>query len=135
MYEQGREEEMFRNLAKKYSLDPTIFGLSPTPVALLSASQAGIATTSLSFGQPTPLGSGSSFGMVSPASSSYGSSFGGFGQTFGSAGQSTAGNASFGGLASAPVQSGFGAMTSPSQSAFGMTTPFGGQSPFGAPRR
>jgi hypothetical protein len=142
---QGREEEMFRNLARKYSLDPSVFGLSA--VSSVSATggiiQPGIAGTPLAFGQPTPLGGGSSFGMALPATPSFGSPAVAFGQTFGSAGASAMGNPSFGALANAPAQASFGspqgvfgAATPFGSSTTGSTsTPFGTSSPFGAPRR
>lgn len=127
---------MFRNLAKKYSLDPTVFGLSSTPsvAPIGSISYPGVAGPPLAFGQPTPLGGGSPFGMAMPTATSFGSPAGAFGQTFGSAGSSAMGSPSFGALAGTPVQAGFGALASP-QGAFGATTTFGGASPFGAPRR
>lgn len=127
---------MFRNLAKKYSLDPTVFGLSSTPsISTISAiTPQGISGTPLAFGQPTPLGGGTPFGMVLPSTPPFGSPPGSFGQTFGSAGASAMGSTSFGALAGAPAQPGFGALASP-QGAFGASSPFGGSSPFGAPRR
>ena len=135
MNNQGREEELFRNLAKKYSLDPSIFGLSSaSTVSTNSATTPGISGMPLAFGQPTPLGGGTPFGMVLPSTPSFGSPPGAFGQTFGSAGASTMGSSSFGALAGAPAQPGFGALASP-QGAFGASPPFGGSSPFGAPRR
>ena len=130
---QGREEEMFRNLAKKYALDPAVFGLSSVPSAIGAMSPPGIAGTPLAFGQPTPLGGGSPFGMA-PSATPFGSPPVAFGQTFGSAGAIAMGGASFGALANAPAQAGFGALSSP-QGAFGASPPFGGPSPFGAPRR
>ena len=133
---QGREEDLFRNLARKYSLDPTVFGLSSTPSvrAIGGIAQPGITGTPLAFGQPTPLGGGSPFGMVLSTAPSFGSSPSPFGQPFGSAGASAMGSPSFGALANAPAQSSFGSLASP-QGTFGSPTPFGGSSPFGAPRR
>ena len=77
---QGREEEMFRNLAKKYALDPAVFGLSSVPSAIGAMSPPGIAGTPLAFGQPTPLGGGSPFGMA-PSATPFGSPPVAFGQT------------------------------------------------------
>jgi nucleoporin NUP42 len=127
---------MFRNLARKYSLDPSVFGLSTAPsvAAVGGMSQPGIAGTPLAFGQPTPLGGGSPFGMVLPTAPSFGAIPGAFSQPFGSAGTIGMGSPSFGTLANAPAQASFGSFASP-QGAFGASTPFGGSSPFGAPRR
>lgn len=153
---QGQEEQLFRNLAKKYNLDPSVFGLSASQAENGTGAQPpGIAGSPLAFGQPTPFGGGPTFGMSSPAPSfggaalsggfagSSSSSAGGFGAGFGAAaGAIPFGSASFGALAQAPAQSGFGALAqAPAQSSFGgfgspptaSATPFG--SPFGAPRR
>ena len=62
----GNEEQLFRNLARKYNLDPTIFGLSPTPPA--SAVPFGQPSTSGGFGQTSqPFGTPSTpgFGQTS----------------------------------------------------------------------
>ena len=130
---QGREEELFRNLAKKYNLDPTVFGLSATHSGpALLASPPGITPSALAFGQPTPLGGGTAYGMASPPAPSFGTGLGGFGQTFGSAaGASTFGTTSFGALANAPVQPSFGGLAASNQSG----PMFGSPTPFGAPRR
>ena len=125
-------------------MDPSVFGLSATPSAVgLGASPPGIAGSPLAFGQPSHLGGGPTFGMSSPPVAAFGgasgggfnmtSSVGGFGQGFGSvaAGASPFGSPSFGALAQAPAQSGFGSFSSPPPAA--QATPFG--SPFGAPRR
>ena len=119
----GQEEKLFLNVAKKYNLDPSVFGLSATPT--LSSSSGG-------FGKPSTLGGGPTFG--SPQQSFGGASVGGFGaaatpapgQGFGSTSSASAfGSQGFGALA----QSQFGSPPPP-------TTPFGGtSSPFGAPRR
>jgi hypothetical protein len=127
---------MFRNLAKKYNLDPTVFGLSAAPSgSALLASPLGIAPSPLAFGQPTPLGGGTAFGMGSPSAPSFGSGVGGFGQAFGSAaGASPFGSPSFGALANAPVQPSFGDLAASHQGS--STGPlFGSPTPFGAPRR
>lgn len=135
-FSQGREEEMFRNLAKKYSLDPTVFGLPAAPsVPALLTSPPGIAPSPLAFGQPTPLGGGTAFGMGSPPAPSFGAGSGGFGQTFGSvAGASPLGSPSFGALANAPVQSSFGGLATSHQGSLSGSM-FGSPTPFGAPRR
>jgi hypothetical protein len=127
---------MFRNLAKKYSLDPTVFGLSAIPSGTpLLASPPGIAPSPLAFGQPTPLGGGTTFGIGSPTVPSLGAGVGGFGQTFGSAsGSSPFGSASFGALANSPVQPSFGGLAASNQGSSSGPL-FGSPTPFGAPRR
>lgn len=154
---QGQEEQLFRNLAKKYNLDPSVFGIPSTPaIAAFGTPPPGIAGTPLAFGQPTPLGGATAFGMTSSPgatafggamSMSAGSSTGTFGQSFSTASNAVAspfGSQSFGSLAQTP-HSGFGALASqapPSSAGFGgfgsaptapQTTQFG--SPFGAARR
>jgi hypothetical protein len=141
---QGQEEQLFRNLAKKYSLDPSVFGLQPAPApTVFGAPPPGIAGTPLAFGQPTPLTS-PQFGSPAPFGTSTPSS-GTFGQTFGSAATAPTpfGGQSFGALAQSPV-AGFGSLAAqapptPFSGGFGSvaaanTSPFGA-SPFGAPRR
>jgi hypothetical protein len=152
----GSEELMFRNLAKKYNLDPATFGLPPAPVSsgfgsVPSATSAS-APSPGGFGQqPTfggtsqaspfsPVGSGG-FGHASPLGVGPGSGFGGHSSNpassapvFGSSpsgGSSPFGSSSFGSIAqsSAPVQGGFSGYGSPSPA------PFGASTPFGAPRR
>jgi hypothetical protein len=126
---QGNEEKMFRNLSKKYNLDPSVFGLSSVPGSAFGSGSSG------GFGQPSPLGGGPTFGvaqpntpLVSPPTS------GGFGSTqgpgFGSArGTSNLGSISFGALAAqSPPVPGFASFSS-------TATPFGSPTPFGAPRR
>ncbi|CAJ1954588.1 unnamed protein product [Cylindrotheca closterium] len=144
----GQEEQLFRNLAKKYSLDPSAFGLPPAP-------------TAVGFGSPAPapasFGQASSFGAASTSTFGGSSGFGqpsqmGFGSP-GAAGSSTAfgsgmsgaqGTSSFGSLAQSPSPSPFGnssmggggfgspapAFGAPSSMGFG-----GGSTPFGAARR
>ncbi|KAI2494209.1 hypothetical protein MHU86_20312 [Fragilaria crotonensis] len=53
----GQEEKLFRNLAHKYKLDPSVFGLSQTSNP--SASTSGFAG---GFGQASQLGGGNAFG-------------------------------------------------------------------------
>jgi hypothetical protein len=47
---QGKEENMFRNLAKKYNMDPSVFGLSSTPTNSFSVAPSGIAASIGGFG-------------------------------------------------------------------------------------
>jgi len=138
----GNEEQMFRNLAKKYNLDPSIFGLSAAAPAGGTFGSPSIEGTP-GFGQPSVLGGVSAFGGsgASPfggsTSSGGGGGFGQFasspapGQGFGStAGGSFGGVSSFGSLAQSPsAAGGFGAFSSPAPAPFGTSTPFG------APRR
>ncbi len=148
----GSEEQMFRNLAKKYQLDPAVFGLQATPVAITPTPSLG------GFGHISALGGGSTFG---PSSASLGSPLrtslgGGFGQTsslgsgfsqalptsghvFGASSSPGLGTSSFGALASfgsPPAPAGFGSPSAPSGfgSSSGGFNAFG-SSPFGAPRR
>lgn len=126
---QGKEEHMFRQLAKKYNLDPSVFGLSPSPVAPAGFGSPALSTGFSSpggFGSPSVLGGGPVFGGAAPSASPFGASSGGFGQSaggFGSAsGTSFSTGPSFGALAHAPGVGGFG-------------SPPAGIAPFGAPRR
>ena len=133
----GQEEQLFRNLAKKYNLNPSVFGLSAAPAGAFGAPSPGIASSPGGFGQPSALGGTPTFG--SPPPSFAGAAGGGFGgaattpgQGFGSAsGASPFGSQGFGALAHSPAPAGFGSYGSPP------ATPFGGSnaSPFGAPRR
>ena len=153
---QGNEDQLFRNLAKKYNLDPSVFGLS--------TAAAGFGGSSPGFGQPSSLGGSTMFGsggnVTSTGSSAFGSSStgSGFGQpsTLGGGipssgfGSTTVGvfsatnTSSFGSLAQSPAP--FGGATQQAQSGgFGSTfggnahNPVGGfgaqSSPFGGPRR
>jgi hypothetical protein len=147
----GNEEQMFRNLAKKYQLDPSVFGISSVPATGAFGSQQPQAPPS--FGHQSTLGSGpATFGQsagfgqtaVSPGFGGQAGSSPGFGgsggHAFGSGGSSTAGS-SFGSLAhtspspfGAPASSfgapsGFGSPAGAGAGAFGQATPFG------APRR
>ena len=128
----GNEEQMFRNLAKKYNVDPSIFGLG---------------STATPFGQPSSFGSNAptSIGAVFNAQSGFGS--------ISKSNQSSTGSGSFNSKTNA--SSGFGTQgvfSSPSASeAFGnmggglqsfgstnVTSPqfsFGSSTTFGAARR
>jgi nucleoporin NUP42 len=139
---------MFRNLAKKYQLDPSVFGLPAAPAGGFGTPQT--APGPAGFGQQSTLGGGSSpFGQTSgfgqPPSVGFGGGSmgvsGGGGSTFGAASGSTFGGSSFGALAQSPSPSPFGAAPS---GGFGTPAPsfgapaagFGGApTPFGAPRR
>jgi hypothetical protein len=135
----GKEEQMFRNLAKKYQLDPSVFGITTTAASPRPGFGSSAATPA--FGQPSTMGSGAT---------PFGQSSGTFGQSssFGGGASSISGPKSSGQPFGAGATSGFGA------SGFGSLaqsnpSPFGGQSsgfgapspafrtpsPFGAPRR
>lgn len=132
----GREDHMFRNLAKKYNLDPSVLGVSagaPAP-----SPGFGSPSATPAFGQASPMGTGTS---------PFGQSSGGFGQpsTFGG-GPKPSGTSTFGsGMTSSFGSSGFGslAQSSPSPFGVGQSSGFGApaasfgsvSSPFGAPRR
>lgn len=137
----GNEEQLFRNLAKKYNLDPSAFGLPPAPAAGGFGSSA-----PTGFGQASALGSAPAFGGPSgfgqPSQMGFGSTnTAGSGMTFGSGMSSAQGTSSFGSLAQAPSPSPFG--SSSMGGGFGSPAPtfgapsmgFGGSTPFGAPRR
>ena len=136
----GNEEQMFRNLAKKYGLDPSVFGVSAGPPAL-SSTPGGFGSPSGGFGQQSMLGGGgmsSTFGGASPFGS--GNASGNtFGQStpFGASSMYSAGSQGFGALAqsSGPSAFGAGAPSSGFGSIGGGGGAFGGASPFGAPRR
>jgi len=120
----GQEEKLLRNLAKKYNLDPTTFGLTAAPVSagtttFGSSSMMGQAATP--FGQPPTVGT---FGSMANQPS----------QGFSSFGQASQGATGFGPSSNntaQPAPSGFGS--------FGNTGGFGSSptptTPFGAPRR
>lgn len=158
----GYEEQMFRNLAKKYNIDPTHFGLSAFPpnqgAATAFGSPPGPTSVGGAFGQTATLGGGGGMGLgVAPpthtfgSASTMGSGFGqttplGGGTTFGSAAASAStfgsaspgfGTSSFGSLAqtSAPNNAfggGFGSIAAGA----GTTPGFGMPAPFGGgPRR
>jgi hypothetical protein len=156
----GNEELMFRNLAKKYQLDPSVFGLTPAPAAGFGSPQPGASPGG--FGQSSVLGGGSTFGGgpgMGGSPSPFGGQSGGFGQqsamgavaapgatagghTFGAETVTSGFGASgFGNLAHSSSPSPFGAPSpapgfgSPSQGFGASSGGFGGASPFGAPRR
>lgn len=107
---QGNEEQLFRNLAKRYNLDPSLFGLSATPSMTSTPAPTGFGATS-GFGQPSPLGGGA------PTFGSSPSPFGGGGVSSSSPGFGQPSTVGFGG-GSAPT---FGA------GSLGVSTPtFGG---------
>jgi len=129
----GNEEQMFRNLAKKYQLNPSVFGISPTAPA--PPSGFGSSTATPAFGQQSMMGSPSPFGQSS----------GGFGQapSFGAMSASKASGQTFG-SGTTPgfgASGGFGSLAQSSPSpfggqSFGAPSPaFGSPTPFGAPRR
>mmetsp|Transcript_15304 Transcript_15304/g.44239 ORF Transcript_15304/g.44239 Transcript_15304/m.44239 type:complete len:1601 (+) Transcript_15304:988-5790(+) len=130
----GQEDQLFRNLAKKYNIDPSMFGVSaaaPTPAA---GGFGGAVTSPGGFGQQSALGGGSLFGSPPVAAAP---SAGGFGQTapIGSGapgfGSSTgAGGSGFGSLAQSGGGGGFGAAAAPAAGGFGG---MGGGGGFGSP--
>jgi len=137
----GNEEQMFRNLAKKYQLDVSVFGISPSS----QAASFGSPVATPAFGQASKMGGGSPFGQ-SPGGFGQTSSLGAgtgmssstpTGQTFGSGSTAGFGVSTFGSLAqsSSPFggqPSGFGS----GNSGFGaMPNAFGSPTPFGAARR
>jgi len=141
----GKEEQLFRNLAKKYNLDASAFGLPPAPAASGFGSPAPGPTA---FGQASTLGGTSTFGGSGGFGQTSQMGFGstsntGSGTAFGSGMSSAQGTSSFGSLAQAPSPSPFGSAPamgggfgSPAPG-FGATSSmgFGGNTPFGAPRR
>jgi formiminotetrahydrofolate cyclodeaminase len=127
----GNEEQLFRNLAKKYNIDPSMFGVTNnTPAASFGSSST--------FGQPSAPATSSGLGSSAFGQSSALGSSGGFAQSFGqtsgfgamSSGQSS-GFASF---SQSAQGTGFGGLS-------GSTPSFGGggfgttSSPFGSARR
>lgn len=103
----GQEEKLFRNLAHKYNVDPSWFGLGPAPSP--APSMGG-------FGQASVLGGGSVFGGGTPAPAPA------FGSPSGLGSNSTF-SGGFGSI-SAPLSGGFGGSTP--APAFGNPSPFGG---------
>jgi len=97
----GKEEQLFRNLAKKYNLDPKMFGIqgeapapaAPAPFGSASQSGSGFGQASSGFGggvpTSTPFGGGSSVGM--------GSAFGQTSGLGGGGGVGTGSGSTFGG--------------------------------------
>ncbi len=122
----GHEEKLLRNLATKYNIDPSTFGLSPVAPAAGTTPGFGSppASTAPSFGQSSPMGSGGGFGNMS------GTPTQGFG-SFANQSQSTTGFGSFGGSAPAPSPGGFGSFGN-TGGGFGSSSP---ATPFGAARR
>ena len=145
----GKEDDMFRALAKKWKLDPSVFGVAAAPPTSAPGAFVGGPVTTGSpaggFGQASVLGGGPSpFGGVGGG--------GGFGQpsalgSGGPLGVRPGGGGAFG----AGATTGFGAASSFGSLAHSSTpSPFSGQSggfgsspaafgapatPFGAPRR
>jgi hypothetical protein len=121
---QGNEEQLFRNLAKRYNLDPAVFGLpstpslgsTPPPPSHPTQPAPSFGGGSPGFGQPSALGSspfgipfGSSGTTASTSSPFAASQSSGFGQisaigAFGSG----AGSSSAAPVGSAPSLGGFG---------------------------
>ena len=150
----GNEELMFRNLAKKYQLDPSVFGLSAgggfgsTPAqstggfgAASASNPGGFASTSgtnpggfgaassgAGFGQPSVLGGGPTFGG-GPSPFGQNSSFGSGGQ---SGGQAFGSSSTPGGMGTSHT---FGAASTPAfgASGFGALAHSSSPSPFGSP--
>jgi len=111
----GKEEQMFRNLAKKYNVDPTLFGLK---------------SAASSFGQSGGLGSPVPFGHTSGSSVSNAGSFGSGPQGgFGSFAQPS--HATAGGFASLAATSPTPTANTGGFSSFSAASP----TPFGAARR
>jgi len=141
----GNEDQMFRNLAKKYHLDCSVFGISsitPNPgfssvVATPAFSQVSImggvpspfGQSPGGFGQSSTLGGGNGIPSSSPA-----------GQTFGSGSTASYGTSNFGSLTQASPSpfgqpSNFGSGNTNTGFGGSATTPAFGGSPFGAARR
>lgn len=132
----GNEDQMFRNLAAKYKLDPSVFGLPG------ASTQGPFQMTSPplgAFGQPSPLGIGSAFGNALN-STPFGSPPGGFGQPsalgagLGTITPLSGSSPVFGGGGTPFAASTFGSLAQSSPQGFGG---FSAQpsTPFGAPRR
>jgi len=134
----GQEEQMFRNLAKKYQLDPSVFGINaaaPTPGFGSPSGTPGFGQTSAMGGGTSPFGQSSAgFGQQSQLGGGGISATNppGAGATFGSSGTSGFGASGFGSLAQSSNLSPFGGQST----GFGAAPPaFGNATPFGAPRR
>lgn len=115
----GKEEQLLRNLAKKYNIDPSLFGLKTahTPQASgIGSSTPAFGQTS-GFGSPSPFGQSSGFSASSSATfgqnvaSTPSSGFGSFSQNRGGFGSLSGNNSGFGstGFASPPAATPFGA--------------------------
>ena len=136
----GQEDQLFRNLAKKYNIDPSMFGVSAAAPAP-AAGRFGAATSPGGFGQQSTLGGGSLFGSppaTAPSAGGFGqaSAVGGSAPAFGTA----AGGSGFGSLAQSGGGGGFGAAAAPAAGGFGgfgspAPAPGAFGSPFGAARR
>eukprot|EP00555_Chaetoceros_dichaeta_P015495 CAMPEP_0198274958 /NCGR_PEP_ID=MMETSP1447-20131203/62563_1 /TAXON_ID=420782 /ORGANISM="Chaetoceros dichaeta, Strain CCMP1751" /LENGTH=767 /DNA_ID=CAMNT_0043969465 /DNA_START=233 /DNA_END=2536 /DNA_ORIENTATION=+ len=116
----GQEEQMFRNLAKKYNVDPTLFGLN--------SAAAGSFGQSGGLGSPSPFGQTS--GLTGTTAGGFGSqSQGGFGNSFAQPGHVTGGFASLAATSPTPASNtgGFSPfnVASPAPPTFGSPTPFG----------
>jgi len=143
----GNEEQMFRNLAKKYNVDPSIFGLGTSMPCPSPSFGSSITSTATPFGQPSSFGANAptSIGAVSNAQSGFGSisqsnqSSTGFG-SFNSQTNASSGFGTQGVFSSPSASEAFGNMGGGLQS-FGsanVTSPqgsFGSSTPFGAARR
>jgi len=117
----GREEQMFLALAKKYNLDPSMFGVSaPQPTAAPS-------TGAMTFGSPATIGFGSTAGFGVAPSGGFGGGTFGTSSGFGSIAQ----GGGFGSLASSPAGGGFAGFGGGTMQS---APPFGA-SPFGSARR
>jgi len=118
----GKEEQLFINLAKKYNLDPAVFGVS-------AAQPAAAPLAAPTFGSPAAMGMGSSAGFGGGGGSSFGGSSSGAFGGFASAAQ----GGGFGSLASSPPAGvGFGGFGG---GGGGAGAPSFGSQPFGAARR
>jgi hypothetical protein len=110
----GNEEQMFRNLAKKYSLDPSVFGLpASVPVGFGGTNTGPAGAPTGGFGQISVLGGGPSFGTPNAP--------------FGT-------SSVFGSTAPTPP-SGFGSLAQSFASPSANSSSFGTSTPFGAARR
>ena len=132
----GNEEQLFRNLAKKYNMDPSIFGVTNNAPAASFGSQSAFGQPSApaissgfgssAFGQSSALGNSGGFGQSAPS----------FGQTSGFGAMSSGPSSGFASFSQSTQGTGFGGLSG-STPAFG--SPSGGfgasSSPFGSARR
>ena len=141
----GKEEKLFQNLASKYNLDPSIFGVpaqrqAPAPVQYGSLPASSFGRASVLGGGASPFGASIGFGQPSSLGQSMSQSTGVFGlssggSTFGQGSGTSFGGGGFGALAQGSGVS-FGSSPPGSGMSFaGGGTPFGTATPFGAPRR
>lgn len=126
----GKEEQLLRNLAKKYNMDPAMFGLTATALA----------PSTSGFGPPTPaFGQTTGFGSQSSAAFGQSSMLGHTSQSNATFGQSpgAAAPGGFGAFAQSGNQStGFGSISN--GNGFGSPATFSSpvsSTPFGAARR